>query len=49
MGGAINADLDEPTALGTHRGQFLKFESVTELVERFGLQIGEPLSGGWTP
>jgi hypothetical protein len=29
--------------------QYFKFESVLELVERFGLQIGEPLSGGWTP
>ena len=24
-------------------------ETVPELLERFGLQIGEPLSGGWTP
>jgi hypothetical protein len=49
MGGAINADPDELTALGARRGQYFKFESVPELVERFGLQIGEPLSGGWTP
>jgi hypothetical protein len=24
-------------------------ETVPELVERFGLRMGEPLSGGWTP
>jgi hypothetical protein len=24
-------------------------DSVPELLERFGLQIGEQLSGGWTP
>jgi hypothetical protein len=24
-------------------------ESIPELVQRFGLRIGEPLSGGWTP
>jgi hypothetical protein len=24
-------------------------ETVPELLERFGLRIGEPLSGGWTP
>jgi hypothetical protein len=24
-------------------------ETVPGLLERFGLRIGEPLSGGWTP
>jgi hypothetical protein len=24
-------------------------DSVPELLERFGLQIGEQLAGGWTP
>jgi hypothetical protein len=24
-------------------------ETVPELLERFALQIGEPLSGGWVP
>jgi hypothetical protein len=24
-------------------------ESVPELVDRFGLRVGEPLSGGWVP
>jgi len=49
MGGAINADPDEVTALGARYGLYFKLESVPELVESFGLRIGEPLSGGWTP
>jgi mannose-6-phosphate isomerase-like protein (cupin superfamily) len=49
MGGAINADPDELTALGARYGLHFKLESVPELVERFGLRIGEPLPGGWTP
>jgi hypothetical protein len=24
-------------------------ETVPELLERFGLRMGEPLAGGWTP
>ena len=49
MGGAINADPDELTALGVRYGHYFKLESVPELLERFGLRIGEPLSGGWMP
>jgi mannose-6-phosphate isomerase-like protein (cupin superfamily) len=49
MGGAINMDPDELTALGERYGHYFKLESVPELLERFGLRIGEPLSGGWTP
>ena len=49
MGGAINADADELTALGERYGHYFKLESVPELVERFGLRVGEPLSGGWRP
>jgi mannose-6-phosphate isomerase-like protein (cupin superfamily) len=49
MGGAINADPDELIALGARYGHHFKPESVPELLERFGLQIGEPLSGGWKP
>jgi mannose-6-phosphate isomerase-like protein (cupin superfamily) len=49
MGGAINADPDELTALGERHGLYFKLESVPELLERFGLRIGEPLFGGWTP
>src|SRR5689334_25411413 len=49
MGGALNADPAELMALGERYGQFFKLDSVPTLLERFGLQIGEPLSGGWTP
>ena len=49
MGGAINADPDELTALGARYGHFFKLDSVPELLERFGLQVGDPLAGGWTP
>jgi mannose-6-phosphate isomerase-like protein (cupin superfamily) len=49
MGGAIKADPDELTALGERYGLHFKPESVPELVERFGLRVGEPLPGGWTP
>jgi mannose-6-phosphate isomerase-like protein (cupin superfamily) len=49
LGGAINADPDELTALAARYGSYLKLDSVPELLERFGLRIGEPLSGGWTP
>ena len=49
MGGAIKADPDELTALGERYGLQLKPDSVPELVERFGVRVGEPLSGGWNP
>ncbi len=49
MGGAINAHPDELAALGARYGHYFKLDSVPELLERFGLRIGEPLSGGWTP
>jgi hypothetical protein len=45
MGGAINADPDELTALGERYGHYFKLESVPDLLERFGLRIGEPLCG----
>jgi mannose-6-phosphate isomerase-like protein (cupin superfamily) len=47
MGGAINADPDELTALGERYGHYFKIESVPELLQRFNLRLGEPLSGGW--
>ena len=49
MGGAIKADPLELTALGERYGLQLKLDSVPELVERFGVRVGEPLSGGWNP
>ncbi|GIU93910.1 MAG: hypothetical protein KatS3mg012_0367 [Gaiellaceae bacterium] len=49
LGGAIAADPSELTALGARYGHYFQLESVPELLERFGLRIGERLSGGWTP
>jgi hypothetical protein len=49
MGGAIEADPEELAALGARYGLHFNLDSVPELLERFGLQIGEPLPGGWTP
>jgi mannose-6-phosphate isomerase-like protein (cupin superfamily) len=49
MGGAIDADPEELTALGERYGHYFKLESVPGLLERFGLRVGEPISGGWTP
>ena len=48
MGGAITADPDDLTALGARYGLSFELDSVPELLERFGVQIGEPLTGGWT-
>ncbi len=47
MGGAVGADPDALTALAVRFGLELRLESVPELLERFGLRIGNPLSGGW--
>ena len=41
MGGVLRA--------GERYGLEMRPETVPGLVERFGLRIGEPLSGGWTP
>jgi mannose-6-phosphate isomerase-like protein (cupin superfamily) len=49
MGGAINADPEALQALNERYGQKMQPDSVPELLERFGLQIGEHLTGGWTP
>src|SRR3954470_3393922 len=49
MGGAVSADPDELPALNEGYGQKRQLDSVPELLERFGLQVGERLSGGWTP
>ena len=49
LGGAIKADPDELAALSARYGLEMQPETVPDLLERFGLQIGEPLSGGWVP
>src|SRR6476660_10361874 len=49
IGGAAEADPDVLAALNERYGLEMRPESVPELLERFGLQIGEQLAGGWTP
>jgi mannose-6-phosphate isomerase-like protein (cupin superfamily) len=49
LGGAINADPDQLTELAARYGQYFQLDSVPDLLQRFDLRIGEPLSGGWTP
>jgi len=49
MGGVLEADPEQLEQLGERYGFEMRPETVPELLERFGLQLGEPLSGGWTP
>jgi len=49
LGGAIDADPEELAALGERYGLFFRLDGVPELLERFGLQLGSPVPGGWRP
>ena len=49
MGGVAQADPEAMARLNDRYGLEMRPESIPELVERFGVRIGEPLSGGWTP
>jgi mannose-6-phosphate isomerase-like protein (cupin superfamily) len=49
LGGAIEADPQELEALNGRYGLEMLPDSLPYLLERFGLQLGEPLAGGWTP
>ena len=49
LGGAMNADPDEFARLRERYALEMQPESVPELVQRFGLRVGQPLSGGWVP
>ena len=49
LGGAMNADPAELARLSERYALEMQPESVPELVQRFGLRVGEPLSGGWVP
>jgi mannose-6-phosphate isomerase-like protein (cupin superfamily) len=48
MGGAIQADPEEVGQLCGRYGLEMQPDTVPELLERFGLQLGEQLAGGWT-
>jgi len=49
LGGALNAAPEQLAALNERYGQLMQPESIPGLLERFGLTIGEHLTGGWTP
>jgi mannose-6-phosphate isomerase-like protein (cupin superfamily) len=49
MGGVLEADEAALAKLNERYGLEMRPETVPGLLERFGLQMGEPLSGGWTP
>ena len=49
MGGALGADPEELAQLNESYGLEMQPETVPGLLERFGLRVGEPLSGGWRP
>jgi mannose-6-phosphate isomerase-like protein (cupin superfamily) len=49
LGGAIKADPGELAALNARYGLEMQPETVPDLLERFGLRIGEQLTGGWRP
>jgi mannose-6-phosphate isomerase-like protein (cupin superfamily) len=49
MGGVTQADAEALAQLNDHYGLQMRPETVPDLLERFGLSLGEPLSGGSTP
>ncbi len=49
LGGVTQVEDEVLAQLNERYGLEMRPETVPELVERFGLRVGEPLSGGWTP
>ena len=49
LGGALKADPEALAGLNERYGLEMQPETVPDLLERFDLRIGEPLSGGWAP
>ena len=49
MGGVLAADPDAVAELSRRYGLEMRPETVPGLLERFGLQLGHPLPGGWRP
>jgi len=49
MGGVMEAGEDAVAALSARYGLEMRPDTVPELVERFGVRVGERLGGGWTP
>jgi mannose-6-phosphate isomerase-like protein (cupin superfamily) len=49
LGGVLAAGEEAVAELSGRYGLELQPETVPDLLERFGLQVGVPLSGGWRP
>jgi mannose-6-phosphate isomerase-like protein (cupin superfamily) len=49
LGGALHADPQALAELNERHGLEMRNETVPELLERFGLVVGERLAGGWRP
>jgi mannose-6-phosphate isomerase-like protein (cupin superfamily) len=49
MGGVTQVDEQTLAELNARYGLEMRPETVPGLLERFGLRLGEPLAGGWTP
>jgi mannose-6-phosphate isomerase-like protein (cupin superfamily) len=49
MGGAAGAGEDALAELSQRYELEMRPETVPELIERFGVRLGEPLAGGWRP
>jgi oxalate decarboxylase/phosphoglucose isomerase-like protein (cupin superfamily) len=49
LGGVRQAGEETLASLNERYGFEMRAETIPELLERFGLRLGEPLAGGWTP
>jgi mannose-6-phosphate isomerase-like protein (cupin superfamily) len=49
MGGVLSADPEAVLELSWRYGLEIQPDTVPELLERFGLQLGHPIPGGWRP
>jgi mannose-6-phosphate isomerase-like protein (cupin superfamily) len=49
LGGSRNATREQFAELVQRYGFESRPETIPDLLQRFGLRMGEPLSGGWTP
>jgi len=49
LGGPLKADPEELASLNERYGLEMQPDSVPELVARFGVRVGEHLTGGWRP
>jgi mannose-6-phosphate isomerase-like protein (cupin superfamily) len=49
LGGVLAAGPDTLGALNEKYGLRMRPETVPELLDRFGLQLGQPVPGGWRP